>query len=617
MSLFLRLSFRAGVARNLLALLTLVAGWPLYAATPPPSNLSYKSPDTFYVGQQIATLNPTLTGTASSFTTQPALPAGLTLNQGTGAISGTPTRPAAKSTYTITAANAAGKTTFGLIMAIDEPSVDVLSGKISRLLVSGTSVLVQVEIAPVGFAVKGTLYAAAQDPDHVFEKSIGISDRSGTYTLALTTSTSLPAGVYDNKVTIDLCTDAACTGYQPVKSINVAFDIQALTASSAWPGNHLRSLSAWSGVGDWSMFQGNAAHTGFVAVTLDPDKFSTRWQQPEPSVPGQNGLLVASTATSGGQLFVSGNDHLYVLKEFDGSTNWSYDFSGLPFPSVNPPAIANGVVYVAAGQQGSTYLFAFHAVSGELIFKSQMSSQWENYLAPTIGAKGIYTDAGTYGGLYGFSPNGTQLFFAYEEQTSLWTPAVDANGVYSYTGTLQANDPVTGAVTHTISDPTFANYTYIIGGAPVIGAPGSIFVANYENSLLNGGGIGNTLLNFRLSSDSIAWKVAGDYPTTPAYAGGLLYVTNNNSLRMEVRGESDGKLHWSWVPPQAGDVAFISEVLLTKNLVFVSTNLATYAVDRATHRTVWSVPLAGKLSLSKNGVLYVQTADEISAFNLK
>ena len=496
-------------------------------------------------------------------------------------------------------------------------SVDVISGDISRSLVRGTSVLVEVEIAPVGFSFKGNLYAAASDPNSVFEKAVTVKDHSGTYTLALTTSTLLAAGDYQKEVLIKLCTNMACTEFQPVKSISVPYRIDALSATSAWPGNHLTTLAAWPGVPDWSMFQGNAAHTGFVPVVLDPDKFSTRWQQAVSSVPGQNGLLVASTATSDGQLFVSGDDHLYVLKELDGSTNWSYDFSSLPFPSVNPASIANGVVYVAAGQQSSTYLFAFKAKSGALVFKSAMSSQWENYLAPTIGVSGIYTDAGTYGGLYGFATSGAERFFATEEQTSLWTPAVDANGVYSYTGYLQVNDPVTGAVTHTIADPTFQNYTYVIGGSPVIGAPGSIFMANYENSLINGGGIGNTLLNFQTGSDSIAWKVRGDYPSTPAYDKSLLYVANNSPVRLEVRAESDGRLTWSWVPPQAGDVAFISEVLLTKNLVFVSTNLATYAVDLSTHLTVWSVPLVGKLSLSKSGVLYIQAADEISAFNVK
>ena len=439
----------------------------------------------------------------------------------------------------------------------------------------------------------------------------------GTYTLGLTTSTLLATGTYHKDVTIELCTNAACTEFQAVKSIKVPYQIEALVAASAWPGNHLTKLAAWPGVPDWTMFQGNAAHTGFVPVELDPDKFTTRWQQAASSVPGQNGLLVASTATSGGQLFVSGDDHLYALKEYDGSTNWSYDFSSLPFPSVNPAGIADGVVYVAAGQQSSTYLFALKSTSGTLLFKSEMSSQWEQYLSPTIGASGIYTDAGTYGGLYGFATSGTELFFAGEEQMSLWTPAVDANGVYSYTGYLQVNDPVTGAVTHTIPDPTFQNYTYVIGGSPVIGAPGSIFMANYENSLLDGGGIGNTLLNFQVGSNSIGWQIPGDYPSTPAYDKGRLYVGNNNPVRLEVRAESDGTLIWSWTPPQAGDIAFISEVLLTKNLAFVSTNLATYAVDLTKHVAVWSVPLVGKLSLSSNGVLYIQAADEISAFNVK
>ena len=175
---------------------------------------------------------------------------------------------------------------------------------------------------------------------------------------------------------------------------------------------------------------------------------------------------------------------------------------------------------------------------------------------------------------------------------------------------------MSGTVTHTIPDPTFQNYTYVIGGSPVIGAPGSIFMANYVNSLLNGGDIGNTLLNFHIGSNSIAWQVPGDYPSTPAYDQGRLYVANKNPVRLEVRAESDGRLIWSWIPPQAGDIAFISEVLLTKNLVFVSTNLATYAVDLTKRLTVWSVPLVGKLSLSKNGVLYIQAADEISAFNV-
>jgi hypothetical protein len=253
---------------------------------------------------------------------------------------------------------------------------------------------------------------------------------------------------------------------------------------------------------------------------------------------------------------------------------------------------------------------------GVPVFQSPMSSQWEHYLAPTPGTSGIYTNAGSYGGLYGFKRSGKQLFAVSEAQQSLWTPAVDSSGVYSYTGSLQVVDPKTGAVTHQIQDSTFTNYTYIIGGSPVLGAPGSVFVANYVNAQLNSGGIGNTLLAFSVNTNSVAWKVAGDYPTTPAYEAGNLYVVNNKPLRLEVRAEGDGSLVWAWEPP-SGTQHFVSEVLLTKNHVFVSTDSATYAIGLNKHKTVWSYPLSGKLALSKSGILYIQGSTTLTAINVQ
>jgi hypothetical protein len=205
--------------------------------------------------------------------------------------------------------------------------------------------------------------------------------------------------------------------------------------------------------------------------------------------------------------------------------------------------------------------------------------------------------------------------------------AVDANAVYTYTGdALKVLDPVTGAVRTTISDPTYQNYIYEIDGSAVLGAPGSVFAAGYANSFLNGGGIGNSLLDFNVTSGTVAWKVRGDYPTSPAYDAGVLYVANNNPVRLEARAETDGTLLWSWVPPQAGDTNFESETLLTKTILFVSTNLATYGIDTTMHQTVWSVPLVGKLALSSSGILYIEgqqtqvspsTPGTLSAINVK
>jgi len=52
-------------------------------------------------------------------------------------------------------------------------------------------------------------------------------------------------------------------------------------------------------------------------------------------------------------------------------------------------------------------------------------------------------------------------------------------------------------------------------------------------------------------------------------------------------------------------------------MIFVSTNLATYGIDRTTHQLVFSYPFAGRLALSKNGILYIQGTGPIVAINVK
>jgi hypothetical protein len=520
-------------------------------------------------------------------------------------ISGTPTVPAAAGTYTVTAQNASSSTTFSLSLTI--VSVTASPNQVSRTVVSTTSADIVVALTPVNFTFAGDVTAQASDPQSVFDTDVAGAASGSTTTLSLSVNPRTPPGHYSGSVLIKLCSGTPCGSPQLVPSISVPFDIYVLDSSSAWPGDHKSTLATWPGVADWSTFQGNTGHTGYVPVAVDPNAFSTRWQTPAIDVPVDYSANLNTLVTSGGRFFISGGNVLYARNESDGTTVWQYDFSSLPFPSANPPAVSNGRVFIAAGQQASTYMWAFDASDGDLVFKTPMSSQWEHYLAPTVGPSGVYTDAGTYGGLYGFTPAGQSLFTAFEPQTSQWTPAVDANAVYVYAGGgLTVIDPITGATKSSIADPTYQNYTYEIDGSPVLGAAGSVFAANYGNWVLNGGAIGNTLLRFDTASGSIAWQAAGNYPAAPAYNAGVLYAVNNDPVRLEARAEADGTVLWSWVPPQAGDIGFASEVLLTKNVVFISTNLATYAIDVSTHHIVWSYPQTGKLALSQNGVLYIE-----------
>ena len=578
-----------------------------------PSALSYPSPRVFALGVPITPLSPFVIGPVATYAVSPALPAGLSLNGTTGVIDGTPAVLASAANYTVTASNAAGSVTFDVSIAVD--TVAVTPSRISRIVAAGTPVVVSLTLQ--GQSLSGTLFASASDTNSVFASSVITASIANGYSLALTVSTSKAAGHYTGNVIINLCSDVACNTPQTPASVTVPYDVWILSSSSAWPGDHLTTLVQRPGP-DWNTYQGNAGHTGYVSTSVDPNDFSTRWQGPSLNNYAGYSAISQTLTTNGGKIFIAYGTSIYALKEHDASQVWTYGFNGLTFPSVNPPAEGNGMVFIAAGQQGTTYLYAFDEADGTLNFKSQMSSQWENYLAPTVGPNGVYTNAGTYGGLYGFSFSGQQLFFANQlPQQSVWTPAVDDNYVYTYTGSLSVFDPITGARQANILDPTFNNFVYRIDGSAVLGAAGSVFAAAYENAYLNGGGIGNTLLRFNVNAQNIAWQIPGVYAMTPAYNSGVLYAANNNPLRLEARAETDGTLLWSWIPPQAGDTSFASEPLLTDSLIFVSTNLATYGIDRATHRTVWSYPLPGRLALSQSGVLYIQGVGPIVAINVR
>ena len=59
-------------------------------------------------------------GAVTAYSVSPALPAGLTLNSGTGVISGTPTAVTPIASYTVTASGAAGSTTTSISVTVND-----------------------------------------------------------------------------------------------------------------------------------------------------------------------------------------------------------------------------------------------------------------------------------------------------------------------------------------------------------------------------------------------------------------------------------------------------------------------------------------------------------------
>ena len=499
---------------------------------------------------------------------------------------------------------------YDLTIVAPPPAFTFNPSTITGSFVQGTpfpfNILVQANPSPF---VSGPYYATVTDPTGTFSSaaSLGYLDPTKNYLLLqVQAASNLSPGNYTGSFSLTVCNDNACQFPLVGSPVTVPFSV---TISAAPANAGLTPLTAWPGVPGWVTYQGNTSHTGLVPATIDSTKFAYRWVWTTPSQ-ATNAKSLSTLTVSGGQIYVDSGSILYALKEFDNSTLWSHDFSNIVYAgtivaALNPPAISGANVYVTTSAQTATYMFGLTASNGTVLFQSPFSAQWEHYLAPTVRGGIVYTDGGEYGGMYAFNGStGTQDFSAYEQQYDYWTPAVDANYAYAYTGgTLNWVNNTTGASVGSITDPTWQWSGYDMHGAPVLGAANSVIAINVGNQSAN------SLIDFNTSTKSVSWSVAGPYGGNPAYASGTIYATNKAPMRLEARTEAGGALQWSWSPPTTAETSYVGDVLVTTNLVFLSTNTTVYAIDTTTHQSVWSAPTAGFLALSENGVLYIVESD--------
>ena len=436
----------------------------------------------------------------------------------------------------------------------------------------------------------------------------------------VTPSSTIAPGHYSGNVTVNVCSDANCAAPLTGSPFQVPYDFNIDAAEGGTTAINLTALSPLAGAADWETFQGNASHTGFVPVTLNASNFSVRWIWLTPADQGKQPIISPITASAGRTFFSTGASYvtrtphlLHALDEANGMAIWRHDFGDLTSPSVNPPAVSQGKVYIVAGSQESAAMYAFDASSGGQLFRTPITSQWQSYLTPTIFDTTVYTDGGILAGMYGFDKTtGAQQFFSGGLRAfDGWTPAVDANYAYAYIGGgLVTVDRRTGVKQGDIADPTYQWNGSLNTGAPVLGVAGSVTAVNagYPTQ--------NAIVNFNTAAQTVRWSVKGAYPGNPGYHGGTLFAVNNLPFQLEARSEADGVLLWSWTPP-ATDLKFVSDVLVTNNLIFVSTAKTTYAIERTSRTVAWSYPASGPLALSPNGILYIQAGPRVHAINLK
>jgi outer membrane protein assembly factor BamB len=311
-----------------------------------------------------------------------------------------------------------------------------------------------------------------------------------------------------------------------------------------------------------------------------------------------------------GKVFVTTSSYFGIqqaraLDARTGGELWMREFGNIH--TVNPPAYANGFVYLQTGGHEDSFLWALDAGTGAVRFQSPFANQWSHYFAPTIVGTTVYMAGGYYGGMYAFNAaTGMQRWFASLNQYDQFTPAVSGGFVYAYTGSYQPKltvvDTTTGQVAYEIADPGFVWDGWSMNTAPTLGGASNLLATN-----------GGRLISFDLQARTIGYQLSPGFRGQPTVANGVVFVANG--AQVQARAEADGSLQWSWTPPEGQPTG---PMIVTKNLLLLSTAANTYAVDLASHAQVWSYPAGGQLALSAQGILFIsQSTGKLTAVSMR
>jgi len=369
-------------------------------------------------------------------------------------------------------------------------------------------------------------------------------------------------------------------------------------------------LVRWSGLGEWTTFQGNASHTGFLDGIVNPVQFAPFW-----TAEVELGTPLNTASFGPDAVFTSTDVRLGVQRAFGlslqtGHELWSVDFG--PIHRVHPPAYGNGTVYLTTSGHSDAYLYALDSSTGSRRFRSPYQSQWTQYDAPVVQGQRVYMSGGYYHGTYSFdATTGREVWFSKTTSGNQRPPAVRDGVSYSYVNdhaprviALRASD---GTTLFSMSAPGASQGPTSLQTSPVLGGQNDLLLAHRGE-----------LISFDLSSRSIRWQVSDRFGGPVNVADGVLYVANRDGL--EARREDTGALIWNWQPPvrAIAGPTISSPMIATKNLIFVPTRSTTYAVDASAGRHVWSYPIGGKLSLSPSGVLVIASRDgRLTAISLR
>ncbi|MGK5041558.1 PQQ-binding-like beta-propeller repeat protein [Janthinobacterium sp. GB1R12] len=453
----------------------------------------------------------------------------------------------------------------------------------------------------------------------VFQRAKPIKQADGSWLMDFAVMPGLAEGTYTGSVDFSVFVNPfpGTPNYQP-RTASYSITVVGLKGNLS----PLRELSG----GDWEGSNGNAAHTGFVPVTLDTAKFTRRWSWK--GADGISGSRLSPLVTANGLVYFNeevsvadaGEKFKYIytyklsaLSETDGVAAWQTELK-LPGPLGAPGVSGNRLVMA-----GISDAHTFDALTGARLATVNQPNTMGQLIAtspltaPTLFAGNAYlggnNDVISLDATTGQNRWSSSLDLPKLGNVDEWTPAVSAGTVYSHAaGTLTAFNIGDGTRRFSVAVPG-----QVLGGlnksalrqAPVLVDENTVLLLNQRP--YPGKSADNSLTLVDTASRAVRWTVNGRFTTQPVVARGVIYVGNDSGRVLEARNVSDGAVLWTWPLAGVGEEAFGGDLIVTNNLLFVAGEKHTYALNLASHQLAWTYRLGGTLALSRNGVLYIRS----------
>lgn len=374
----------------------------------------------------------------------------------------------------------------------------------------------------------------------------------------------------------------------------------------------------------WTQYQGDAAHSGHVPVTVTASAIQPLWTVTAQAL--AQSMFAPGAVTDAAHVYITGlgtaQDQVLALDSGTGSKTWSTSF--VPYSgSLSEPSIGNGMVYVHqwghSGISGGNpsqypYVSGMNATTGNLVFATSHSGQWDSGSRPTVAGNQVFAAGGYYGGLDAYdATSGARQWFAEVNQQYGWIPAANDGLVCVYMGSASASPGPQNGTFYAFDRRTGASAFKIVNlDDQFTMFDGTVSIGDQNDAItLTHGSKGQTLVSFDLAQHSVRWRSAANYSGALAIDNGSIFA--NNGIELDVLNESTGQKTGSWFAPAGHYLK--GNLLVTNNLIFAQTDVSTYAIDRNTLAPVWSTDRIGDLALG-DGLLLISSSTSLSAYSV-